>query len=71
VHIVDGVTGSVLVTDNSISQSNGTWQKSTDGGSTWGAMDQVDRGVSETVYFRFVPTSIADNVNALAWVALA
>lgn len=71
VHIVDGVTGSVLVTDNSISQSNGTWQKSTDGGSTWGAMDQVDRGVSETVYFKFVPTSIADNVNALAWVALA
>jgi hypothetical protein len=71
IHIVDGVTGSTLVSGDSVSQSTGTWQKSTDGGSTWGAMNQTDRGASETVYLQFVPTAIADGVNALAWIALS
>jgi len=70
IHIVDGVTGSVLVTDNSVTQA-GTWEKSTDGGSTWSGYTSADRGANENWYIRFTPASIADGVNALAWLALS
>lgn len=60
--IYDGVTGSLLVSDDSVTQA-GTWEKSTNGGSSWGAYNSTDRA-NETTYLRFTPASIADNVNA-------
>lgn len=70
IYIKDGVTGSLLVSDNSVSQAAGTWEKSTNGGGAWGSYNSTDRA-NETTYIRFTPTSIADNVNALAYIALS
>lgn len=60
VRIYDAVTQSLLVDDNT-STPSGTWEKSTDG-SAWGAWNNTDRANS-TTYYRYTPTSIADNVS--------
>lgn len=68
-HITNAVTGDTLVSDNSVTQA-GTWEKSTDGGSNWVSYNSTDRA-NETTYVRITPASIADNVNALPWIALS
>jgi hypothetical protein len=68
-HITNAVTGDTLVSDDSVTQT-GTWEKSTDGGSNWIAYNSTDRA-NETTYIRITPSSIADNVNALPWIALS
>jgi len=68
-HITNAITGDSLVNDDSVTQS-GTWEKSTDGGSNWVAYNSTDRA-NETTYIRITPASIADNVNALPWIALS
>lgn len=69
VRIYDAVTGDLLVDDDSVSQV-GTWEKSTNDGSSWTAFNTSDRA-NETTYFRFTPASIADDVDAMPTVRLS
>lgn len=60
VRIYDAISKSVLVNDLTVG-ATGTWEKSTDGGGTWGAYNSTDRG-NTTTYLRYTPASIADDV---------
>lgn len=60
VRLYDANNNNLLVDDNTASPS-GTFEKSTDGGSTWGAYDTTDRG-NATTYIRYTPASLADNI---------
>ena len=59
--LINASSGATLLTDTTDDESNGTWEKSTDGGSTWGGYDQVDKA-NENTYIRYTPTSITDDV---------
>lgn len=61
IRIYDGVTGSLLVDDDS-STPTGTWAKSTDG-TTFGSYNSTDRA-NDTTYIRYTPASLADDVVA-------
>lgn len=60
IRLYDAVSGGLLVDDDSVSQADGTWERSTDG-VTYGAYATTDKG-NETTYIRFTPTSLADNI---------
>lgn len=60
VRLYDANNNNLLVDDNTASPS-GTFEKSTDGGSTWGAYDTTDRA-NATTYIRYTPASLADNI---------
>jgi hypothetical protein len=62
--VKDSDSGSILYTDDSITQ-DGTWEKSTDGGSNWVSYNTTDRG-NATTYVRIQPSSIASGVKAIA-----
>lgn len=65
IRLYNAVTGGSLLDDTTTSSASGTWEKSTDGGSTWGAYNTTDKG-NETTYIRYTPTSIADNIRVRA-----
>ena len=60
VRLYDADNNNLLVDDNTASPS-GTFEKSTDNGSTWGSYNTTDRGNS-TTYIRYTPASLADNI---------
>ena len=60
VRLYDAVTNNLLVDDNTGSPT-GTFEKSTDDGSTWGAYNTTDRANS-TTYIRYTPASLGDNI---------
>lgn len=64
VTLYDAETGSLLGTDDSVTQG-WTWEKSTNGGSTWGAYTTADRANANT-YARITPVSLADNIKVRA-----
>ena len=64
IELFDAVTGGSLGSDDSTTRA-GTWEKSTDGGSTWGSYDTSDK-TNETTYIRFTPASLADNIKVRA-----
>jgi hypothetical protein len=68
VRLFDAVSGGLLADDDSVTQS-GSWQKSTDGGSTWGAYNTTDKA-NETTYIRFTPASLADNIRVRSLLTL-
>ncbi len=61
IRIYDGVTGSLLVDDDSATPT-GIWAKATDG-TTFGAYNSTDRA-NDTTYIRYTPASLADDVVA-------
>ena len=61
ISIYDAQTGGVLLTDTALAPASGVWDKSVDGGLTWGAYDSLDK-TNATTYIRFTPDSLADNV---------
>ena len=65
IRLYNAVTGGSLLDDTTTSSASGTWEKSTDGGSTWGSYNTTDKG-NETTYIRYTPTSIADNIKVRA-----
>jgi len=69
VRIYDANTGSLLVTDNTTSPT-GTFQQSTNGGSTWTAWTNTDRG-NTTTYIRYAPASLSSGINARAVLSLS
>jgi len=70
VRLYDAVLGSLLVTDNTASPT-GTFEKSTNGGSTWVAWTNADRGGSSTTYIRYTPASLGSGINVSATLTLS
>ncbi len=64
VSLYDAVAGTLLATDDSTTQG-GTWEKSTNGGSSWGSYVTSDK-VNDTTYIRFTPASLGDNIKVRA-----
>ncbi len=64
VRLYDAVTGGVLVDDDSDTPT-GTWEKSTNDGSSWSSYDTSDKG-NETTYIRYTPASLGDNIKVRA-----
>lgn len=60
--VYDASTGSLIVDDNTTAPT-GTWEKSTDGGTSWVAWNTTDRANAIT-YFRYTPLSISDGIVA-------
>jgi hypothetical protein len=58
--LYDANTNNLLVDDNPASPT-GTFEKSTDDGSTWGAYNTTDRA-NATTYIRYTPASLGDNI---------
>lgn len=59
IRLVNNTTGAVILTDDSVAQAQGTWEKSTDG-TTWGAYNDTDRASGtggDNTYIRFTPTA--------------
>ena len=65
VKIYDAVTGALLLTDTTAAQSKGTFEKSTNDGSSWGSYNTTDKG-NETTYIRYTPTTFGTNIKARA-----
>lgn len=65
VTLYNAVTGSQLLTDTTAASASGTFEKSTDGGGSWGSYNTTDKG-NETTYIRYTPTSLADNIRVRA-----
>ncbi len=69
VRLYNAITNGILDDDDSVTQT-GTWEKSTDGGQTWGAFNATDKA-NEITFIRFTPASIPDNVQVRALLTLA
>lgn len=65
VDLYDAETGGLLLTDNTATPLNGTWEKTTNG-SDWTAYDTSDR-TNNTTWIRYTPNSLADNVKVEAY----
>lgn len=64
IRLYNGVTGALLDDDNSTTQA-GTWEKSTNGGSSYGAWNTTDKA-NETTYLRWTPAAVSSvNVRPL------
>lgn len=68
VRLYDASTNSLLVDDNTASPT-GTFEQSTNDGSSWAAWTTTDRGNSIT-YLRYTPASLADNIRVRAVLTL-
>lgn len=64
VELFDAESGSSLGSDDTTTAA-WTWEKSTNAGSSWGAMNMTDRANADT-YVRVTPTSLADNIKVKA-----
>lgn len=64
IELFDAESGSSLGTDDTTTAA-WTWEKSTNAGGAWGAMDMTDRANADT-YIRVTPTSLADNIKVRA-----
>lgn len=64
IDLYDDVTNGLLHYEftNPAEDPIGTWEQSTNGGTSWAAFDGTDK-VNETHYIRYTPNSLADNVN--------
>jgi hypothetical protein len=60
IELFDAESGASLGTDDTTTAA-WTWEKSTNAGGAWGAMNQTDRANADT-YIRVTPTSLADNI---------
>lgn len=64
VELYDAVAGTFLMSDTT-SSPTGTWEKSTNDGSSWGAYDTTDKA-NETTYIRYTPASLGDGIKVRA-----
>lgn len=65
VKIYDAITGNLLLTDTTAAQSKGTFEKSTNDGSSWSSYNTTDKA-NETTYIRYTPTTFGTNIKAKA-----
>ncbi|MDD5165173.1 MAG: hypothetical protein PHG25_01365 [Candidatus Pacebacteria bacterium] len=65
IRLYNAVTGGLLLDDTTTSSASGTWTKSTNDGSSYGAYDTSDKA-NETTYIRYTPTTLGDNIKVRA-----
>lgn len=65
IRLYNSETGTELLDDNTVDVADGTFEKSTNDGSAWGAYNTTDK-VNETTYIRYTPTVLADNIKVRA-----
>jgi hypothetical protein len=65
IKIYDALTQNLLLTDTTVAQSSGTFEKSTNDGSSWGSYDTTDKG-NEITYIRYTPATFGTNIKAKA-----
>jgi hypothetical protein len=53
--VLDAVTGTILIEDTTVAAAYGTFEKSTDGGVTWGSYNSSDK-VNDRTYIRYTPS---------------
>jgi hypothetical protein len=68
VQLFDAVSGALLVTDDTATPT-GTFEKSTNDGSSWGAYNTTDKG-NDTTYIRYTPAALGDDVKVRALLTL-
>lgn len=68
IRLYDAVLGTLLLDDNTDTPT-GTWERSTNGGSSWSAWSTADKS-NETTYLRYTPASLADNIRVRAILTL-
>jgi hypothetical protein len=61
VRLYDAVSGTLLLTDDTVSHAYGTFEKSTNDGGSWGAYDTSDK-TNETTFIRYTPTTLTDGL---------
>lgn len=64
IELFDAESGASLGSDDTTTAA-WTWEKSTNAGGAWGAMNMTDRANADT-YIRVTPTSLADNIKVRA-----
>lgn len=57
IRLYNAITGALLDDDDTTTAA-GTWEKSTDGGSNWGAWSTADKA-NETTYLRWTPAAVS------------
>ncbi len=65
IRLYNALTNELLVDDYTTSTDSGTWAKSTNSGSAWGAYNTTDKG-NETTYIRYTPASLGDTIKVRA-----
>ena len=65
IRLYNAVTGGLLLDDTTTASASGTWEKSTNDGSSWGSYNTTDKG-NDTTYIRYTPTTLADNIKVRA-----
>jgi hypothetical protein len=65
VKLYDAETGTLLLTDTTVAQAYGTFEKTTNNGGVWGSYNTMDKG-NEDTYIRYTPNSLGDNIKVRA-----
>ncbi len=69
IRLYDAVLGGGALVDDNSNTPTGTWEKSTNGGSSWSSYNDTDKA-NDTTYIRFTPASLADNIRVRALLTL-
>jgi hypothetical protein len=65
VKLYDAETGTLLLTDTTVAQAHGTFEKTTNNGIVWGSYNTMDKS-NEDTYIRYTPNSLGDNIKVMA-----
>ena len=66
IRLYDVLSNELLLTDTTATQVSGTFEKSTNDGSSWVTYDTADK-TNETTYIRYTPTYLGDNIKVKAF----
>lgn len=69
IRLYDADTGGLLLTDNTVDHTGGTFEKTTDG-TSWVSYNTTDRG-NATTWIRYTPSSLADSIKVSAYLTQA
>ena len=61
IELFNAESGASILVDTSSSPTEGVWEKSINGGSSWSTYDTDDKA-NDITYIRYTPTSIADDI---------
>lgn len=65
IRLYNAETDGLLLDDTTTSSASGTFEKSTNDGSSWATYNTTDKA-NETTYIRYTPTVLADNIKVRA-----
>lgn len=70
IRLFNAVTGASLVDDTTAAHASGTFEKSTNNGSSWSAYDTTDK-TNEITYIRYTPSSPSSGIKVRALLTLS